>query len=269
MLAGMNQPQPSNEAIAELAYRKWENEGRPDGRSEEFWIAAERELTPGASPAAADEAAPASAVGASPPSGDATEITNLERALPPKARRDARARRRASSPAKTTRVDSRLSPPEHFIILIDRAHLRIFRTDSSDTSRPEVPTLTHALDAPAGRRGYAAEESDQAGQFPGSRPPRLASATSAGGTNDERLPMQEERDRKIERDWSAQLEDFLTTHDTSTWDFAAGPALHRAVLDRLSPGVRQRLRQALQKDLVNVPPAELRNHFAAPVPVHS
>ena len=30
--------------IAMLAYYKWEAEGRPEGRSEEFWVEAEREF---------------------------------------------------------------------------------------------------------------------------------------------------------------------------------------------------------------------------------
>lgn len=32
-----------NEAIKELSYYKWENAGRPEGRSEEFWVEAEKE----------------------------------------------------------------------------------------------------------------------------------------------------------------------------------------------------------------------------------
>jgi hypothetical protein len=30
--------------IRELAYRKWEESGRPGGRDKEFWVSAEREL---------------------------------------------------------------------------------------------------------------------------------------------------------------------------------------------------------------------------------
>lgn len=265
MLARMNRPQPSNDAIAELAYLKWEREGRPAGRSEEFWLTAERELGEASSDDNKADDGPPDQPGVA---GSEVPITDLERALPPKARREARARRRASTPAATSDAGPRMSPPAHYIIVVDRAHLRIYLTDMTDTGRPAAPTLAHALDAPAGRRSYVAEDSDQAGQFPGSRGPRFTQATSAGGANDERLPMQEERDRKLERDWSAQIEDFLGEHATSTWDFAAGPALHRAVLERLSPGARQRLRQALQKDLVNVTPADLRTHFAAPITAH-
>lgn len=34
----------NNEKIATVAYCKWEKAGRPDGRHEEFWLQAEREI---------------------------------------------------------------------------------------------------------------------------------------------------------------------------------------------------------------------------------
>jgi len=44
-------------AIAKRAYELWEADGRPHGRSEEYWIRAERELglKKGPDPAAADD----------------------------------------------------------------------------------------------------------------------------------------------------------------------------------------------------------------------
>ena len=38
---------PDHQKVPELAYLKWEQAGRPDGRDLEFWLAAERELTEG------------------------------------------------------------------------------------------------------------------------------------------------------------------------------------------------------------------------------
>jgi hypothetical protein len=35
---------PLTEQVRELAYRKWEEAGCPDGRDKEFWMAAEQEL---------------------------------------------------------------------------------------------------------------------------------------------------------------------------------------------------------------------------------
>ncbi len=37
-------PMPSQEDISELARKHWEEEGRPDGKADEHWTRAEREL---------------------------------------------------------------------------------------------------------------------------------------------------------------------------------------------------------------------------------
>jgi hypothetical protein len=49
--------QPNEEAVRELAYRLWEQRGRPHGRSEEDWFAAEKRLAgdSGASSRGVDE----------------------------------------------------------------------------------------------------------------------------------------------------------------------------------------------------------------------
>jgi hypothetical protein len=256
----MNQPKLSPDAISARAYFLWENEGRPEGRADEFWLAAEHELqTP---PAAAHEVSYVSPEPPEPEAAEPASISDLDRALPPKARREVRSRRQGSRPTGLGREAGPAESPEHFLVLLDRGHLRIFRAESSDTTSSSVPHLVHALDAPGGRESYVAGKSDQAGRFPGSRSQRIRGATAHGGTNDERLPMREERDRRTERDWSAQIEDFFTTHATSTWDYAAGPSLHSLVLERLSPRVRRRLRHSLSKDLVNLPAAELPAHFS-------
>lgn len=35
----------ARQQIRELAYQKWENAGCPEGRAEEFWLEAEREIS--------------------------------------------------------------------------------------------------------------------------------------------------------------------------------------------------------------------------------
>jgi hypothetical protein len=41
---------PTDDQIRERAHQLWESAGRPEGREEEFWFEAERELTNGAAP---------------------------------------------------------------------------------------------------------------------------------------------------------------------------------------------------------------------------
>lgn len=69
---------PNEQDIAKRAYAIWEREGRPDGRSTEHWLTAERDLNAGrkaieaafsvenASPAAGEKARPSSGAGQKP-----------------------------------------------------------------------------------------------------------------------------------------------------------------------------------------------------------
>lgn len=41
----------SHDVIKDLAYRLWEEAGRPEGRDEEFWLAAEAQLAKPKAPA--------------------------------------------------------------------------------------------------------------------------------------------------------------------------------------------------------------------------
>ena len=246
----------SHETISERAYFLWESEGRPEGRADDFWLRAEQQLQQSSANSDSDHASEAD-----DPLNLKTgpEISNLDRALPPRARREARADRQPADSVAANAAKP-AAQPHHFLILVDRAHLRIYGMDDPTA----VPALVTGLDAPAGRQSYAASASDNAGQFPGSRKPKSRGGTSAGGTNDERLPMQQERDRRLAQEWADRITAFFTEHTTSTWDYAAGPELHNAVLDRVSDGVRQRLRTAMLKDLVNHPAAALRQHVAQP-----
>ena len=82
-----------------------------------------------------------------------------------------------------------------------------------------------------------------------------------GMSIDERLPMQEEEQRRQTKDLVETIETFLQPHPVATWDFAAGPEVHNAVLEALSPATRSRLHRALSKNLVNQPMEELLRQF--------
>jgi hypothetical protein len=101
-----------------------------------------------------------------------------------------------------------------------------------------------------------------AGRFPGARGAQKGGPAQPGMSIDERLPMKEEADRRRAQQLAAEVEHFFAQRPGASWDFAAGPELHRAVLEQLSPPTRQRLRRAVPKDLVNQNPAELREQFA-------
>jgi hypothetical protein len=184
------------------------------------------------------------------PSTRDTHITNLDRALPPAARTHVREQRHGGS-AQPNNAPAR----DHFVAVIDRAHLRIYHLHTPETGGPVQFELADAFDFPAGHLGYTDRDTDQAGRFPG------AVGRGGGGSIDERLPMQAEQERRLAADLAEHLERFLRAHPEATWDFAAGPGLHHAVLDNLSPPVRVRLGVAVVKELIHQTPVQLRSQL--------
>lgn len=142
-----------------------------------------------------------------------------------------------------------------YIILADRSHFRIYQESALPAQQSTSIDLVTAVDFPAGHSNYTDGDSDQAGQFPRSK------VAAEGGSNDERLPMKRERDARIVEDIANRIENFLSKHPDSPWVYAAGPDMHRAILQRVHSRFQRRLQSSLQKDLANMPAAELREHF--------
>jgi hypothetical protein len=235
-----------HENIARRAYQLWEEQGRPDGRDLEFWLQAEAEQR--RSPES-QEAANWTQQGPPP--------TNLDRALPAGERRRARAARRGTDLGS---AGPGARAPEHFVAVLDRAHLNIYQLrNGGRAARPRLePVETIAF--PAGTERYTERDSDQAGRFGA----RVGAGRGLGGASiDERLPMQNEHERRLAADLATRLGGFLEKHRDATWDYAAGPALHHAVLDRLPPTVLDRLDIAVAKELTHQTPAELETYFAS------
>lgn len=227
-------PPSTEESVAARARQLWEQNGRPAGRDLDIWLQAERELQEPESVAL-------------PVVGPA--VSNLEHTLPPGEKRRARAARHGDGPAVTTAPS-----PEHFVVVLDRAHLRVFEMKEAPGVLNQAQfELAESIDFPAGKRHYTAQDADQAGRF--------NSAGQAQGSIDERLPMQEEHQRRVVADLANFLDSYLGEHPNARWDLAAGPALHQPLLAALKPAVRARLGQSVVKDLVHQSPAELRSHF--------
>jgi hypothetical protein len=153
---------------------------------------------------------------------------------------------------------------EHFIITADRGHLHIYQHQQARGQMTPTMKEVQALDFPGGRRSYTDRDTDMAGRFQGSRNPAQGSGAPTARTGmsiDERLPMQEEEERRQTRDICHAIDAFLQQRPNATWDFAGAPAVHNSVLEALSPQTRSRLRQSVAKDLVNQPVADLAGHF--------
>jgi len=156
---------------------------------------------------------------------------------------------------------------DHYIVIADHGHLRIFLQRQEPEQMSPGLTEVQGLDFPNGRQSYVENESDVAGRFQGSKQQGAgpgAPVARMGMSIDERLPLQREEERKRILDVSSRIEQFLKAASTdATWDFAAPPSVHNAVLDALSPQVRARLQKQMTKDLVNQPVSQLLSHFNA------
>ncbi len=158
---------------------------------------------------------------------------------------------------------------EHFIVTIDRGHLRIY-SESREPGQTTRLELVEAMDFPEGKKSYTANDSDMAGRFNSSKhqtgapgAPGGIMGGRSGMSIDERLPMKEEVERRNVRVIAEELEKFFKSRPNATWDFAAPPALHNAVVNAISDEARQRMRKVLAKDLSNQSSEEVRAHFEA------
>jgi hypothetical protein len=150
---------------------------------------------------------------------------------------------------------------EEFFITVDSRHLRIFKESKDILQREPSLTLIEAFDIVEGRSKYVTgQETSMAGRFPAERGPGLGGGP--GMSIDERLPMQEEQERRIAAHIAQYLAAFFAARPDAGWHFAAGPGLLQAVLERLPAAVIGQLREAIQKELANLPPSELLSHFA-------
>ncbi len=226
-----------------------ENARQAYGRAEETETQTRRERGPAEGRETTGDASAEDALTALRDNGP--DPTNLDRALPAGERRRARVARRGGE-ARPDQAEA--APPEHFVVVLDRAHLNIYRVREAGPGTRARFERVEAITLVAGTAHYTDRDADQAGRF-GAR------VGPGGGSIDERLPMQNEHERRLVADLAERLRGFLEKHARATWDYAAGPALHHAVLDRLPPAVLERLIAAVPKELVHQTPAELEAHF--------
>lgn len=154
---------------------------------------------------------------------------------------------------------------DHYIIIADQGHLRIFLwREPAGQRTPTLEEIQH-LDFPGSSGKYTARDTDMAGRFQSSKHPAAGSGSPTARTGmsiDERLPMQREEERRRVRNLALAIDEFMRARPGASWDFAAAAAIHHAVIEAVSSGVRSRLRRAVAKDLVHQPVGELRAHFS-------
>lgn len=154
---------------------------------------------------------------------------------------------------------------DHYLIIANQGHLRIFQRHQPRGQTTPAFVEMQTLDFPTGAKNHTAGDSDLGGRFQGSKHQAGSSGspvTQTGMSNDERLRMQREEERRRAHEIADAVAVFLQARPLATWDFAAGPGLHSAVTDLLQPSVRARLQHSLSKDLVHQSMRGLQTHFA-------
>ena len=147
---------------------------------------------------------------------------------------------------------------EKFIITADRARLRIYRyAQAAGQFTPSLQPVNTTESAPRGA-GISARAAGGASSRTSTFPSRV------GG-----YPLQEHVGTHAEQvqpptaeELAAQIATFLEKRADSTWDFGAPAAIQNEILDALPESVRRRLDRIVTKDVVNLPPVDLRSHFA-------
>lgn len=131
---------------------------------------------------------------------------------------------------------------EHYIVTIDRGHLRIYTEAKSSSQRSPRLEVVEAMDFPGHTTG------DEEG--------------ATGKATVDQQPLKRRADRRNNEVLAVELDSFLQNRPDASWDFAATPALYRAIIEHLSPETCRRLKRALSTVLVNQRAEDVRAHFA-------
>jgi len=140
-------------------------------------------------------------------------------------------------------------PP--LIIVADRGHLKAFKPSAQGSGLQ----LLHAVDFKEGLDKLSEMVTDQAGAFPNNK-------TNGQGTSSaERMPLVAELEMRSFRKIRHEIEQLHAGHTPGPWAFAAPGEINGAILDDLTPSLRDALTLNLPLDLVNEPVAKLAAHF--------
>jgi Protein required for attachment to host cells len=141
--------------------------------------------------------------------------------------------------------------PERYIITADRARLRIYRYSQEPGQLTPSIQPVDALDLQPAKKAVRTETPVTDDSF--------SPAAWSSPPIDHRADG--EHEKRAVGELAGTIEAFLSGVPHADWNFAAPSVLGDAILDNLSDPARRKLDQVVSKDLVNAPPAELRQYF--------
>ncbi|MCR6655320.1 MAG: host attachment protein [Opitutus sp.] len=135
---------------------------------------------------------------------------------------------------------------EHYIVTLDHGHLRIY-ADSLFPDEQTPPALVESMDFPA----WDYDPNRGPYESPFSRRSSF------------QIPLSDEEQSRRLTNLAAEINAFLRSRPTASWDFAAPADLHYTILEQLSPRTRLRLRRSVSKDLTHEDPGQVQALFSA------
>jgi len=143
--------------------------------------------------------------------------------------------------------------PTSLIIVTDRGTLKAYKVNQTPTRGPSL-RLVQAFDTTDAHGRYQDKMTDQAGSFPSGAAPGPNSIA-------ERTGIETENDRRIVKQLADSIVDVVNREGMDGWSFAAPASIHSAVVEQLSPDVRDRIVEHVKSDLVKIEPSKLPGHF--------
>jgi hypothetical protein len=141
------------------------------------------------------------------------------------------------------------------LIIADRAQMKTFRLAPSPAGRSASLQLLDTFKIDEARGRYADEFTDNLGAFPN------GGTNGQGNSSTERMDLAAENEMRSFRKLATRIEEIVRAEHPQRWAFAAPSEINGAILDGLATECRSTLAQNLRKDLVNLPTAELLEHF--------
>lgn len=142
-----------------------------------------------------------------------------------------------------------------FLVALDRAHLRIYRFSQQPGQFTPSIQPVDALDVPEGGHSFFSSETDRAS--------RLSHGATRFNSESfhEQPPLEDDQELRVVERLVERISDFFALNPHAPWHLAASSSLRDKVIKALPEAVRLRLDRVISKDLINVPPIELREHF--------
>jgi hypothetical protein len=150
--------------------------------------------------------------------------------------------------------------PTSLIIVTDRGTLKAYKVNDTPTRGPSLQ-LVQAFDTTDAHGRYQDKLTDQAGASSTGAPPGQVNSIA------ERTGIDIENDRRIFKQLADSITEVVEREGKEGWSFAAPASIHAAVVELLSPAVRDTIVEHVKSDLVKIEPAKLPGHFRSLQPI--